>query len=83
VQATEEAGTSLEGRVDFEILFPHRSVAQVFWKVGAEQIGRLEQVSVTGNDEVLVHHDDLLVRDPTVGAPSVRGRKWRCTDRLV
>jgi hypothetical protein len=67
VQLPEDAGAALDQRLDLEVLLPHAAVAQVLRQPGAEEIGRLEDVAVGGDDEVLLRH---AVRPPDATAPA-------------
>ena len=55
VQRAEVARTTFDHRLDLEVLLPDGAVAEVRGHPGDEQIGRLEDVAVRGNDEVLGH----------------------------
>jgi hypothetical protein len=56
VEAAEDAGAVLDERLDLEVLFPHRTVAEVLREAGLEEVDRFEQVPVPGDDEVRVRH---------------------------
>ena len=56
------AGAALDERLDLEVLFPDRAVAQVLREAGAEQVGGLEEVPVGGDDEVLLQRVLLRMR---------------------
>jgi hypothetical protein len=56
VQAPKDARAALDERLDLEVLFPDRAIAQVRREAGDEQVGRLQDVPVCRDDEVLLRH---------------------------
>ncbi len=55
VQPPEDARAALDERLDLEVLFPDRAVAQVLRQPRDEQVGGLEEMPVRGHDEILPH----------------------------
>ncbi len=56
VEPAEDARPTLDEWLDLEVLFPDTAVAQVFRQARLEQVGRFENVSVSGDDKGLVLH---------------------------
>ena len=54
VQFPEDARAALDERLDLEVFFPDRAVAQVLREASAEQVGGLEEVPVGRDDEILL-----------------------------
>ena len=52
MQLPEDPRAALDERLDLEVFFPDRPIAQVLREPGHEQVGRLEQVPVGRDDEV-------------------------------
>ena len=56
VQAAKDPGPTFNERLDLEVLFPHGAIPQMLRKTGDEQVGRLEEMPVGGDDEWLPRH---------------------------
>jgi hypothetical protein len=56
MQSPEDPGPALDEGLDLEVVLPHGPVAQVLGQAGDEEVGRLEDVAVGGDDELLLCH---------------------------
>ena len=66
VESPEDPGAALDQGLDLEVVLPDRPVPQVLGQAGDEEVGGLEDVPVSRNDELFLSHGRRL---PT------RGRK--------
>ena len=57
VQPPEDPGPALDERLYLEVVLPHGPVPQMRGQPGDEQIGRLENVPIGGNDKLFLRHD--------------------------
>ena len=72
------ARAALDERLDLEVFFPDRAVAQVLREASAEQVGGLEEVPVGRDDEILLRHASRALDQPVGTGNKVRaggGRK--------
>ena len=56
MQSPEDPGPALDERLDLEVVFPDRPVPQVLGQAGDEEVGGLEDVTVGGDDKLLLCH---------------------------
>ena len=79
VQHPEDPGPALDERLDLEVLLPDPPVPQMLGQPGGEEVGRLEDVPVGGDDKLVVGHGCDL---PAPGRKiSMTGRAERGTLR--
>jgi hypothetical protein len=60
VQPAELGGAALHDRLDLEIVLPDSAVPQVLREAGREEVGGLQDVPVSGDDELLLSHGCAL-----------------------
>jgi hypothetical protein len=60
VQAAELGGAALHERLDLEVVLPDAAVAQMLREPGDEEVGRLQDVPVGGDDKLLRCHGCAL-----------------------
>ena len=56
VKSPEDPGPALDEGLDLEVVLPDPAVPQVLGQAGDEEVGRFEDVSVGGNDELRLCH---------------------------
>src|SRR5262249_6589037 len=74
VQAPEDPRAAFVEGLDLEVLLPHPAIAQVLRQARDEQIGRLQDVPVGRDDEILLRHGDVSSARPKTCAGAARYR---------
>ena len=60
VQPPEDPCAALHHGLDLEVLFPHPAIAQLLGQARLEEVGRLQDVAVGGDDYVILGGDDEI-----------------------